>query len=251
MLTLGTDLRIAARTEVRWADAPAYAGCRFEDFRLFRHQGRLYSNHTYIRGNGGLSGRKPVRPERLQTSVGISRLETEGALLTPLGPAQLDRPVERVEKNWAMCSSGDRVHLIYSFSPYRLFAAQAFPDLQFAFVAERTPRFPFADDGISFRNSINPVPWDSRHLLHIVHKAYPEKRYVFWAVLLDKDTLLPVQFSRRPLVSDRSSAGSITYVCSAVCHKDDLLLFGGIDDCSIGAWRIRKADLEPHWRAIA
>ena len=251
LLTLGPNLQIAARAEVRWADLSGYTGFRFEDFRLFEHQGCIYSNHSYIQVSGELSEEKQVHSERLRTSVGVSRFDVAGPLLTPFGPAQLDQPVGRTEKNWAMFSHRGRVHLIYSFSPYRLFTAQAFPDLRFALVAEKTLRFPLAEDGLRFRNSINPIPWDSHHLLHIVHKVYPEKRYIFWAVLLDNETLLPVQISRRPLVSDRSGAGSITYVCSAVCDQEDLLLFGGIDDSSIGAWRVRKTALEPHWRPIA
>jgi predicted GH43/DUF377 family glycosyl hydrolase len=250
LLSLRRELSIGAAQAVRWKEGSGFAGFRFEDFRVFRHQERFYSNHSYIQSEAQAEG-AVVRPERLRTSVGISSLEIESAQLTPLGEIELDRPRGLIEKNWAMFSSGERVHLIYSFSPYRLFAADRFPDLHFSLLAEARPNLPFPEDGLFFRNSINPVPWDSGHLLHIVHKVFPEKRYVFWAVLLDTRTLLPVKIIPRPLASDRSSGASITYVCSAICQGEELLLFGGLDDCSTGGWKIAKAELNRQWVAIA
>jgi predicted GH43/DUF377 family glycosyl hydrolase len=251
LLALREDLQISTATEVQFADPALSEGCRFEDFRVFTHRGRIYSNHSVIRCDRNHGDQALVRPERLQTSVGVSRFEVEQALLTPLGSPMLDRPVARVEKNWVMFSTGDRIHLIYSFNPYRLFSSSAFPDLHFASAGEHALKLPLPDDGLTLRNSINPVPYDSNHLLHIVHKVFPDKRYVFWAVLLDQHTLLPAKISRRPLLSARSSGASITYACSAICRDDELLMFGGIDDCSIGAWRIPKVDLDSQWSAIA
>jgi len=250
LLTLRDDFQIQAATEVRSSSPPASAGIRHEDFRLFTHQGVVYSNHCCIRCGDDLSEGMRLRPERLATSVEISRFDVDGALLTHLGPLALERPVARMEKNWAMFSAGDRVQLIYSFNPYRLFSASAFPDLRFVLAAEHSLKLSLAEDGLSFRNSINPVPWDADHFLHIVHKVYPEKRYVFWAVLLDRRTHLPVKITRRPLITDRSSAASITYVSSALCREDDLLLFGGLDDCSLGAWRIWRDELNSQWAPV-
>ena len=196
-------------------------------------------------------GRTPIRPEKLRTMIGLSLFKSEEPLLTYLGSPTLDRPVARMEKNWAMFSTGKLVHLIYSFNPYRLFSTDALPDLRFSCVLECRLNLPLLEDGLSFRNSINPVSYDEGHLLHLVHKVYPGKRYIFWAVLIDKMTLLPVKISRRPLLSAGSSAAASTiYACSAISRKDDLVVFGGIDDCAVGGWRIAKADLDRHWISI-
>lgn len=247
----GDDRQISTATEVRFADSGSAEGYRFEDFRVFAHQGRVYSNHSAIRYGPEHGESVLVRPERLQTAVWISQFEPEKALLTPLGPPTLDRPIAPVEKNWAMFSTGDRLHLIYSFTPYRLFSCAAVSDLRFAAAIERPLDLPLPRDGLYLRNSINPIPWDEKHLLHIVHKVFPDKRYVFWAVLIDRHSLLPVKVSRRPLLSGKSSSASITYACSALCRADELLLFGGLDDCAIGAWHIPKAHLDSQWLAIA
>jgi hypothetical protein len=250
LLRLRHDLQISTATPVRFAATPEIAGLRFEDFRLFTHGSQIYSNHPLIRYEGNRAEGKPVRPERLQTSMGISQFDVEGAQLRPLGSPVLDRPVARVEKNWAVFSAGGRVHLIYSFNPYRLFSAEAFPDLHFSSRTDRILKLPISQDGLYIRNSINPIPWDAGHLLHIVHKVFPDKRYVFWGVLLDRQSLLPAKITRRPLLTDRSSFASITYVCSAICRDGDLLLFGGIDDCSVGAWRISRSELDSQWSDI-
>jgi predicted GH43/DUF377 family glycosyl hydrolase len=249
LLALRDDLQVATATEVRFAEPTRFEDHRFEDFRVFAHQGQIYSNHSAIRYGSEHGDSSLVRPERLQTAVWISRFEPEMAMLTPLGAPKLDRPVASVEKNWAMFSTGDRVHLIYSFTPYRLFSATV-SELSFAAAVERPLRLPLPQDGLYLRNSINPIVWDERHLLHIVHKVFPDKRYVFWAILIDRQSLLPTKITRRPLLSGRSSSASITYACSALCQADELLLFGGVDDCAIGAWRMRKAALDSQWIAI-
>jgi hypothetical protein len=194
----------------------------------------------------------PVRPQSLRTSMGLSEFDSAKLLLDHLGEIELDRPVSRIEKNWSMFSSDDRVNLIYSFSPYRLFSSDEFPGLHFNLALERSFDLPIPDDGLPIRNSINPVSYDASHLLHIVHKVYPGKRYVFWAVLIDKVTLLPVMMTRRPLLSaPGSAAASIIYVCSAICLDADVLVFAGIDDCSIGTWRVSKAEIDSNWVRIA
>ena len=35
--------------------------------------------------------------------------------------------------------------------------------------------------------------------LHIVHKAYSGKQYIFWGMLIDKATLAPIRMTARPL----------------------------------------------------
>jgi hypothetical protein len=130
--------------------------------------------------------------------------------------------------------------------------ANAFPELDFNCICERDLQINLPDDGLPFRNSINPIPYDEQHLLHIVHKVFPTKRYVFWAVLIDKRTLQPTMITARPLLSARSSASaSMIYASSATCLGDELVVFAGIDDCGIGAWRISKTELPQHWVSIA
>jgi hypothetical protein len=252
LLALNEKLEITKHAEVGLARDYSRDLIRFGDFRLFRHQGKLYSNHAVMHCDKEGFDRAPVRPQDLRTSMGIALVDIEKPLLTYLGGPILDRPVARTEKNWAMFSSGDRVNLIYSFNPFRLYSSDTFPDLHFTLAVEKDLNVPLPDEGLALRNSINPISYDSDHLLHMVHKVYPGKRYAFWAVLIDKKTLLPCRLSSRPLVTNRSTGGSaIVYACSAIVRDEEVLVFGGVDDCAIGTWRVPKADIDRHWISIS
>jgi len=252
LLVLGDDLQIYRSAEVRIEAGVAPERSRLEDFRLFTHNGQIYANHSTISLDRDFHSRKPVSPETLNTSVGISRFDPEELRLTYLGSPILDRPIGRMEKNWAMFSTGRDVQFIYSFNPYRLFSAETFPDLRFNSTIERHINLPIPDDGLPLRNSINPVSYDASHFLHIVHKVYPDKQYVYWAALIDRTTLLPSKITARPLLRGIASAGaSILYACSAIARDDDILVFAGIDDCSIGAWSIPRSELDRQWLSIA
>jgi hypothetical protein len=251
LLTLGKNLQVMQAVEVQTARHNGFALSRFEDFRLMTFGGRVYSNHVMMHCEKEGFDQEPVRPQNLRTSMGISEFNIGKLLLNHLGEIELDRPSSRLEKNWAMFPTDNRVNIIYSFSPYRLFTTNEFPSLQFKFAFERNIGLPIPDDGVPVRNSINPIPYDSGHLLHIVHKVYPDKRYVFWAVLIDKATLAPKKMTRRPLLCSGScAAASIIYICSAMRRDQDILVFAGIDDCSIGTWRIATADIDSQWAPI-
>ena len=252
VLVLQDDLQISKSVEARFDISVEPRRSRSEDFRLFTHNGQIYANHSTINLDKHRRSGKPVFPETLEISVGISRFDLKEARLTYLGSPRLERPIARIEKNWAMFSTGRQVQLIYSFNPYRMYSAEAFPELNFTSTVEKVLRLPIPDDGLTLRNSINPVSYDSSHFLHIVHKVYPNKQYVYWGVLIDRTSLLPSRITARPLLRGIASAGaSILYACSAIARDSDVLVFAGIDDCSIGAWSIPRPDLDRQWRSIA
>ncbi len=157
-------------------------GWRVEDFRLFRYRNQLFANHSRFRASGGSADKSnPVRFDSLQIDVVISKVELESANLTFLGTPKLDRPVARIEKNWVFFEKAEELYMIYSFHPYHLLRANGWSDLAFETVMERKLQLPITDDQIDIRNSINPVDYDQEHFLHIIHKAYADKQYVFWS----------------------------------------------------------------------
>lgn len=252
LMTLGNDRRVENATEVSIEHFPDLQSNRAEDFRLFRYREMIFSNHAVVSepaSKAASYGR--LQMERLQIRMGISRLNPEAPSLTWCGFPTLDRPTAKVEKNWAMFTDGERLFLLYSFEPYVLLAAKNWPDLEFETVCETSVAVPFGGDGLQLRNSINPVDYDENHWLHIVHKVYPGKKYVFWATLIDKQTLLPAKVSSRPLVCGWQCApASIIYICSAIATENEIRLFGGLDDSSMGTWTARREDLNANWLPI-
>lgn len=245
---LNSKLETVAQEPGTIVGLPRGAQWRPEDFRLFEHGGALYSNHTVMDGSGGAEG--PIDHLRIRVFMAISRVDREQSRIEFQGPIQIDRPLGNQEKNWATFSDGEKVHVLYSFSPFRRFVARDFTRLAFTLADEAALKIPGFDDAPAWRNSVNPVPYDEGHWLHVVHRVYPTKNYFFWAVLISRTSLRPVKISSRPIVSGRDSLYSVAYVCSVAADPGHVTLFGGLDDSAIGAWRVSREELDRSWQPI-
>lgn len=252
LFELSDGARVESASELAISQFLDERSHRAEDFRMFQFREMVFSNHVVIsRTSSGPSTNRALRMESLAIRVGISRLNPIEPSLTWCGFPTLDRPVEMVEKNWGVFADGQRLFLLYSFEPYVLLEAVNWPDLDFETVLETRVAVPFGGDGLQLRNSINPVEYDANHWLHIVHKVYPGKTYVFWAVLIGKSTLLPVKVSSRPLAGGWQSApASIIYICSAIVTDSEIRLFGGLDDSSSGSWTVSRGILDASWVGV-
>jgi hypothetical protein len=248
LLTLGPGNQIATANEISIDGLPNASATRVEDFRLFRYRDQVFTNHSVMSDPfGGLPRHRRLRIERLQTRVGISRLDLEKRSLTWCGFAAIDRPLTRIEKNWAIFGD-DKLLLLYSFSPYILLSSVNWPKLDFTPVLKAEVQFPTDHDGLSARNSINPITYDDNHWLHIVHRVYPGKQYSFWAVLIDKNSMLPVRVTARPLICGwASSSASIVYACSVTVDPVNVNVFAGLDDSATAVATIRRTRLDSEW----
>jgi len=251
LLRLDENLGVSATWRVPYAADSGPGEYRVEDFRLFRHGGQLLASHTCCQP----SARTPDAPvvlESLTFRIGLSSLDLTTPEMKFLGLAKIDRPMAPMEKNWVFFEAGGVLYMVYAFHPYHLFRLRKMESLEFETVLQRKLSLPIVSDGIRIRNSINPVEYDENHLLHVVHKVYPGKQYVFWAILIDKKSLLPVMISSAPLVQGWVSApAAIIYACSAVALTKEVLLFAGLNDSGAGVWRIPRSDLDLQWTPIA
>lgn len=253
LVELGDDGALVDAQELTVTGRASHASSRLEDFRVFRYDGELFSNHVVISKPAGKNGHNgKLHLEAMETRIGISHLDLAQKRLDWRGYLSIDRPLAKIEKNWVMFADGEQLYLLYSFDPYILLSCDDWKELRFHTVHEAMATSALSRDGLPLRNSINPVNYDGNHWLHIVHKVHPDKRYAFWAVLIDKKTLLPAMISNRPLVRSNASApASTVYACSAICEGDDLFVFGGIDDCASGAWKVNRSLLDRHWIPIS
>jgi len=226
---------------------------RAEDFRLFRYRDQLFTNHAVIsHPQPRPVTHRPLRLELMQTRIGLSRLDLPAKRLAWCGWPAIHRPLAQTEKNWVFFTDGDQLLLLYSFSPYVLLCAQNWPGLDFKTVLETRLDLPFDGDGLTLRNSVNPVDYDDDHWLHIVHKVYPGKQYSFWAVLISKQTLQPVRVSARPLVRGwHSASASIIYTCAVIVDGAEVSLYAGLDDSATAAATISRERLDAEWIVLA
>ena len=249
LLTLDKNNCIAKAVELNIEGLPDPTTLRAEDFRLFRFGDQIYTNHAVISYPQRRSAKhQSLQLEKMQTRIGISKLELNKPRLSWCGFLRIDRPLTQTEKNWVLIDAGDRLLMLYSFSPYILLACGHWPALDFNTIMEEPVALPFADDGLPVRNSVNPVVYDDDHWLHIVHKVYPGKQYSFWAVLLDRKSLRPVKATKRPLVRGwHSVSASIIYTCSVLADNLNIRLFSGLDDSATAVAIIPRQRLDAEW----
>ena len=251
---LDRDLTVTQAQAGTVVETPASRGTRLEDFRLFQFRGELFVNHSQLTPfNRPTDGAvKPVVFENSRIGVALSRLDTSAKKMTLMGNPTVDFPTGAAEKNWVMFEHEAALYLIYSLNPFHLLKASNWPELSFATVHRETLDLPDSGDGLKFRNSANPVAYDAHHFLHMVHKVYPDKRYAFWGVLIEKSSLLPKKISARPLVCGwQSSPAPIIYACSLVVRPAEVLVFGGLNDTGLGYWNIPREKLDAAWLPLA
>jgi hypothetical protein len=236
-----------------WTEAPPASTHRLEDFRLFTHAGKVLSNHAIIRLPAPARAKQPVDLERLETRVGFSVLDPVRAELRFLGEPRLPRPLGRTEKNWVCFSHGEDLFLLYSPAPYRLYRCTDWDRLEFTGHLEAEWTLPGSSPDLPpLRNSINPVPYDEDHWLHVVHRVYEDKRYAYWPVLISRDTLQPVRSTRQPIACGAWSGGDgLLYLSAAVAGPEAIDLYFGSEDCATGHGRLSRRDLDANWRPVA
>ncbi len=252
MVTLDSAMRIRSGQPLQIQNAVQSSATRTEDYRLFRFGNDLISNHVVIAcPDGAEPPKRRLRLEQLQTRIAFSKFDPEKGHLEWLGYPTIDRPLARTEKNWVMFTSADELYLIYSFAPFVVMRCSNWPELHFQTAVDTEIAVPFSGDGIALRNSINPVDYDDRHWLHVVHKVYPEKQYTFWPVLIHKRSVRPVRVGRRPLACGyRSHGAGILYLCSALSESTHVDFFFGLDDAAMGWARVSRDQLDRNWALL-
>jgi hypothetical protein len=251
-------LQLDARGDVRstraarWTAAPAADTHRLEDFRLVTHGGRILANHAILQLPAPARAGHPVDLNRIKTRVGFSELDPLRAELRFLGEPSLPRALGRTEKNWACFSTGPDLYLLYSPAPYRLYRCSDWDRLEFTGHSEADWILPGSSRDLPpLRNSINPVVYDRDHLLHIVHRVYPGKRYAYWPVLICRRTLRPVQASPQPLACGGwSGADGLLYLSAAVAGPEAIDLYFGAEDCATGHNQVSRRELDAAWQPV-
>ena len=167
--------------------------------------------------------------------------------------------MKAIEKNWVYFEHCGDLYLIYSFSPYRLLRLTNPEKLCFSTVFNESFGQKLADLG-DFKTmvslSTNPIDYDDRHWLLMVHqikRTTAERYYYHWAVLIDKDTLLPSRITSEPVLTGTGARGrrpGILYIASAIAQGADFVLFSGEGDAYATRCSVARSTLEKKWRDI-
>ena len=204
---------------------------RPEDWRLFRHDGRIFSNHSVYSWNDDL----------MSCHVAVSEIDLERGHIGRGQTFKTSLAPRLQEKNWAMFSHRGRLLCIYSIDPYIVLEIGL--ETGEAEVALTGGAFDFAlsyRSGVGLFNSTNPILWDEDHYLTFFHtymkSSVPGDRnrlYLQYAMLIDQETLLPVGVTPDPVVAGGGEDGlhpGVHYTMSLAKFGDDLCAFYGEGD---------------------
>lgn len=219
-----------------------------EDLRLFSWRGNKMINHTLItkqRVQGYLSIKS--------TSSALSMLNDEDHTIKFFAVPQLDFLRQEFEKNWVYAEKEEQLLLWYSVNPYRVLTLQEEEKFAFTTIMNQQLTGKLTDPGgfgtmVSF--STNPIDFDNRHWIVIIHqfrKKITGRWYMHWAVLIDKDSLLPVKITSKPIFTGAGARGRVPgyrYISSVVKVKDDLLFFAGEGDVYVTVTKKKIAEVQ-------
>ncbi len=249
LLRLDRSLRLQSAEPVQLGPDFPTERKAFEDFRLYRHDNRIFVH--------GVQAEIEILPDKItywETRQWHAELDVERRVLTGFSHPQLDLPLAGAEKNWCYFVSGEHLYLLYSFAPFVLLRSTG--GLQFETVI-RQPLSPALADlgGFTARLSLgtNPVPYDRDHLFLMIHKfdmVDDERRYFHWAVLLDRETLLPRKISSVPLFVGGKARGvlpGIIYVMAAVERQGEMFFSLCESDSHASFLTVPTRELDALW----
>lgn len=221
----------------------------FEDFRLYRRGSQVLVH--------GVQAEIEILADKItywRTRQWHAELDVARPALTGFAYPRLDVPLAETEKNWCYFVGGEHLYVLYSFSPFVLLRSQG--GLRFETVIRHTLSPSLRElGGFAARLSLgtNPMPYGRDHLFLMVHKfdmVNGERRYFHWAVLLDRQTLMPRKISSVPIFVGGTARGvlpGIVYVMAAFEMEDDMFFSLCESDSHASCLTVPKSELDALW----
>lgn len=219
-----------------------------EDLRLFLWKDKIMINHSYII-------KEKVGEFLTQSSVAsaVSVLEDRNSKVSFCAIPKLDFSVQNIEKNWMYKEYKNKLFLFYSLNPYRVLVLEDEVDFRFKSVINQPIKWRLKNYGnpgnrISF--STNPIDFNKKYWLLIIHQFKQKKSgrcYFHWAVLINKETLLPEKITAKPIFSGMGARGrtpGIRYISSVLKVEGEILFFAGEGDVYITVTKKKIAAIE-------
>ncbi len=257
--SLFSDAHISEEDEIIFGPLSEFdhnmpSACRPEDWRLFSHKGRIYSNYSnYYYLDRGYP-QKTVR-----CSMGLSVvLEKRMQFLRECDPSRIGMGESLLEKNWAFFSHGDRIKAVYCCEPWIVIT---FDDSGNPLSYDRQ-NFKIPRLGSQYM-ACSPNPREVQfedmepcYLMFIHQYLYPDstskgsrkRTYYQHALTFDKETLRPTAWTPKPIlgggVSTPGQFSGVLYVSSLVVKRQYLYAIAGIGDSSSSYFRMPLEDIK-------
>ena len=246
LCVLGPDLSLDT---YRALTCDGIDGGRPEDWRLFRHQEKVFTNYSvYYGGNSNP-----------RSFAAVAELDRSGhRIVNQIVLRPHFRP-HHDEKNWVMFSHRGKLLCLYSVVPYILLEIDLKRGRTKTVAEIDDPKIELGRWSSGFlSNSTNPVVWDADHYLTFVHTSLSgaertddNRLYLQFGMLIDRQTLRPVSVIPEPLVTGGAESGrrsGVHYTSSLVVGEDVLYAFYGEGDTHTGVTVFDKTALGDEFR---
>lgn len=218
-----------------------------EDTRMFYWKGKKMINHSLLKTghvNGSLN--------QISALSALSVLDEKESTFTFCSLPQLDFPLQNFEKNWVYKANGDDLLLFYSLNPFRVLKLEDEKRFTFKTIINQQFTNRLNDPGgfgtlVSL--STNPIEYNEKYWLLIVHQIKYKisgRCYYHWAVLINKETLLPENITSKPIFSGMGARGrtpGIRYISSILKHDNEILFFAGEGDVYVTVTKMPLKEL--------
>jgi len=211
---------------------------KFEDFRHFTFQNKIYYSVSYI--NKNWNTRVGILDENYNF---IGRIEIENINKISFGVGD----VVEWEKNWLFFEHNDSLFFIYSTTPkFIIYKCIDLEKLIFEKIKETENNFDkllpinqlYFSKNISTGGSTNPI-WieEKNQWVYLIHtKLYDEKRYNHYLVYLDVHLDI-VKVSDKPTFSNYINFDYF-FISTMIRNGDDIIISGGVSDKDNFIWKI-------------
>jgi predicted GH43/DUF377 family glycosyl hydrolase len=225
---------------------------RPEDWRLFRHAGKTYTNFTnYFYYNQGFPQSRPM----CRTTLGILA-NNEITYLREMDASDAGIVMGNEEKNWVFFSESDRMFAIYSMEPFCVMECSDTGKV----LSKETFQIPLPRLGNRFiANSTNPIkvtlPKYGEVWLAFCHQFYSphgrgtrNRTYYQHAIIFEPKTHRPIAWSNMPIIGGGISCegrhDGVVYVSGCFQADGKLYLMAGEADTHSCMYTLELEELE-------
>jgi predicted GH43/DUF377 family glycosyl hydrolase len=233
------------------------AACRPEDWRLFSHNGTLYTNFTnYFYYNKGY----PQKQTMSRTALGM--VSDDGIIFLRELDASSQLEMQREEKNWVFFSENRELFCVYSVEPFVVLNCDSTGRVKRAMTQNiKLPRL----GNRYIANSTNPIlvklaGMGSVYLMFVHQYFTPigdgqrNRTYYQHALIFSQNDHRPIAWTPKPIAGGGSHLegrhNGVVYFSGALEDKNDILVMEGEGDSHSSQYTIPKQEIIDNLQAI-
>lgn len=209
---------------------------RYEDFRVFEHNGKIISNHTVITPNYNYKNEDTwpnmnvCSKPGIFISVSLSEINIEDKSMINKKTIKLEDS-SNMEKNWSFFSENGELYFIYSLDPFVVYKKE---NEGFIKIIDKKYKYEWNvnTDGMKYCISTNLKRLNDEYYILLFHTKIKGYKYVQGCMLLNNN-LEPVYMTKNPILESEKMKGkypNVLYAFSVDIKDDEIHVYYGEAD---------------------